>query len=148
MALYPRLFTPLSCIKHRLHSSHRLRNGIVCTEHAGLNAPIGCAQGFRSVLKDHCTVPVADLPDFVDLAGCALEIRHHDYLNLKIQIIGFFQRHRVHIPVVVLSVYLHRNTSLIDNWIHREIESRIARRYKSLGERTCSRSRLALPPAP
>ena len=79
-------------------------DAVIIPEGAGLFALVRRAEGLGRVFDDQGAVAVADLTEFIDLAGGAIEVGNHDELHIRIERKGLFQGFGAHVPGVVLGI--------------------------------------------
>ena len=101
-------------------------DAVIVPEGAGLFALIGGAEGLGRVLDDEGAVAVADLPEFVDLARCAVKVGNHDELHIRIDLKGLFQGFRTHVPGVGFRINKNCFAVLVRDRVDRGVEGHIA----------------------
>ncbi len=82
-----------------------------------LHALIGGAEGFSGVFHNHRPVLVADGADLIHLRRGAVEVHNDDHLHLGVDLEGFFQRHRIHVPGVALRVDEDGDAALVHHGV-------------------------------
>ena len=76
---------------------------------------------FRRVLDDQSAVRVRNAAQLVNLSGCPVQVRDDDQPHFRVDLKGFFQRFRIHVPGIGFGVNIDR----LSAFIRHRIDSRV-----------------------
>ena len=108
---FPRLLGGVLIIREE-HAAGRARDDLVAVEGDGvelsegacLAALVGRAEALGGILYQRRAVLFADGEDLIKLVRCAVEVREHDDLRLRMEFEGLLQGDGIHVPRLALRV--------------------------------------------
>ena len=87
---------------------------------AGLTSHIGSTEGLGRIFDQHHTVLVTQGSDLIDFCRCAVQVSHHDRLDLAAILLQCqLQRGRIHVPSIPLAVDKHLHATLVRRGVDR-----------------------------
>ncbi len=101
-------------------------DGAVVAELAGLHALVACAETLGGIFDEERVVLFTNGADFVHLAGCSVQVNEHHQSYFGVNFESLFERHRIHVPGVVLGVDEHGFAVFVGNGVHRRVKSHVA----------------------